>query len=111
MRNRYSYTPKDRPTLLRNVLNRFQKEDETINEFATNMYKNGMDEDIIIQTIICNMRCKEKPLVRMMTKNSCGFKEFLEFIENVNVDDKVEYEGNSSKIKLKVIRKIQSLMR
>ena len=41
MLNRYSLVPKDRPTLLRGVLNRYQQPGESASEFASTMYNLG----------------------------------------------------------------------
>lgn len=91
MIKKYRYMPKDRPTLLRNVLNRVQEEQENLSDFANVVYKMGlaagMDEVLIIQTIISNLRCKEKQIIRLFSKNINDFKDLLSVLENVETDD------------------------
>jgi hypothetical protein len=94
IRNRYAYVPKDRPTLLRNVLNRFQGDKESLCDFANNMYrlgvKAGLDDEMIIQTTISNMRCREKTVIRLVLKPNSNFKEFLRIVENIEGDEGVK---------------------
>lgn len=51
--------------------------------------KAGLDDEILIRTIICNLTCKEISMIKIIIKKDCSMKEFLDVIENIGIEEEV----------------------
>jgi hypothetical protein len=60
--------------------------------------KAQLDEELIVQTIINNMKCKEKTFVRLHMRNKCKFSDFINIIETIESENKAQY--NNTKIEI-----------
>ncbi|KAM0673686.1 hypothetical protein GVAV_002774 [Gurleya vavrai] len=103
MEARFGEPVLDKPGLYRKILGRFQKEEENTKEFCQELYKLGekaeMDEELIVQTIISNMKERNRIFYRLHVNNEFTFRKLLKLI------DVVEFDQENRKIMTKKILK------
>ncbi|KAM0685174.1 hypothetical protein COBT_003617, partial [Conglomerata obtusa] len=101
MEARFGEPVLDKPGLYRKILSRFQKEDENTKNFCQELYKlaekAGMEEDLIVQTIIANMKEKNRILYRLHVNEDFTYKKLLKLIDIIEFDhENINYNSREN---------------